>query len=38
MSQGRIIKVAGPLIIAEGMADARLFDVVRYPNEALLVK
>lgn len=29
MSQGRIIKVAGPLIIAEGMADARLFDVVR---------
>lgn len=36
MSQGRIIKVAGPLIIAEGMADARLFDVVRVSERGLI--
>ena len=27
--QGRIIKVAGPVVVAEGMAGARMYDVVR---------
>ena len=27
--QGRIVKVSGPLVVAEGMADAKMFDVVR---------
>ena len=26
--QGKIIKVAGPLIVAENMADSKLYDVV----------
>ena len=26
---GRIVKVSGPLIVAEGMAEARVYDVVR---------
>ena len=29
MAQGTIVKVAGPLIVAENMADARMYDVVR---------
>ena len=29
MSQGTILKVSGPLVIAEGMKDANMFDVVR---------
>lgn len=29
MSQGRIIKVSGPLVVAEGMRDANMYDVVR---------
>ena len=29
MSQGRIIKVSGPLVVAEGMRDAKMYDVVR---------
>ena len=29
MSTGRIKKVAGPLVIAEGMRDANMYDVVR---------
>jgi V/A-type H+/Na+-transporting ATPase subunit A len=29
MAQGTIIKVAGPLIVAQGMGDARMYDVVR---------
>ena len=29
MSKGTIKKVAGPLVIAEGMRDANMFDVVR---------
>ncbi len=27
--QGRVIKVAGPVVVAEGMAGARMYDVVR---------
>ena len=34
--QGRIIKVAGPLIIAENMADCQLFDVVRISDKNLI--
>ena len=34
--QGRIIKVAGPLIIAENMADCELFDVVRVSDKNLI--
>ena len=29
MSKGTIKKVAGPLVIAKGMRDANMFDVVR---------
>jgi V/A-type H+-transporting ATPase subunit A len=29
LSQGRIIKVSGPLVVAEGMRDANMYDVVR---------
>ena len=29
MQQGTIVKVAGPLIVAEGMKDATMYDVVR---------
>ena len=34
--QGRIIKVSGPLIIAENMADCNLFDVVRVGENNLI--
>ncbi len=27
--QGTIVKVSGPLIVASGMADVQMFDVVR---------
>jgi len=33
---GKIIKVSGPLIVAEGMADARLYDVVRVSEKKLV--
>ena len=36
MSKGTILKVAGPLVIAEGMRDANMFDVVRVSNERLI--
>ena len=36
MSVGRIIKVAGPLVIAEGMRDANMFDVVRVSDKRLI--
>ena len=36
MSIGRIIKVAGPLVIAEGMRDANMFDVVRVSDKRLI--
>ncbi len=34
--QGRIVKVAGPLIVAENMKDARMFDVVRVGELGLI--
>ena len=36
MSKGAIKKVAGPLVIAEGMRDANLFDVVRVSEHRLI--
>lgn len=35
-SKGTIKKVAGPLVIAEGMRDANMFDVVRVSNQRLI--
>ncbi len=36
MAQGNIIKVAGSLIVAEGMGSARMFDVVRVSELGLI--
>lgn len=36
MSRGTIKKVAGPLVIAEGMRDANMYDVVRVSNQRLI--
>ena len=36
MSTGVIRKVAGPLVIAEGMRDANMFDVVRVSDQRLI--
>ena len=36
MSTGVIKKVAGPLVIAAGMRDANMFDVVRVSNQRLI--
>ncbi|MDD5923885.1 MAG: V-type ATP synthase subunit A [Clostridia bacterium] len=36
MSQGTIKKIAGPLVIAENMRDANMFDVVRVSNQRLI--
>ena len=34
--QGKIVKVSGPLIVAENMADSKLFDVVRVSDKKLI--
>ena len=36
MSQGKVVKVSGPLVIAEGMKDADMFDVVRVSDQGLI--
>ena len=36
MSKGVIKKVAGPLVIAKGMRDANMFDVVRVSEKRLI--
>lgn len=36
MGEGRIIKVSGPLVVAENMAGARMYDMVRVGEEGLL--
>jgi len=36
MSKGTIKKVAGPLVIAEGMRDANMFDVCRVSDQRLI--
>ena len=36
MIEGRILKVSGPLVIAEGMREANMFDVVRVGKDRLI--
>lgn len=36
MSKGTIVKVSGPLVVAKGMRDANMFDVVRVSKERLV--
>ena len=36
MSTGTIVKVSGPLVVAEGMRDANMFDVVRVSDKKLI--
>ncbi len=36
MSDGKIIKVSGPLIVAENMHDCKMFDVVRVSSKNLI--
>ena len=36
MTNGRIVKVAGPLIVAENMADSKMYDVVKVSREGLI--
>ncbi len=36
MAEGRIVKVSGPLVIAEGMRQANMFDVVRVGSQRLI--
>ena len=33
---GRIVKVSGPLVVAEGMEDANMADVVRVGKQQLI--
>ena len=34
--EGRIVKVSGPLIVAKGMADAKMYDVCRVSEKELI--
>ena len=36
MIEGKILKVSGPLVIAEGMREANMFDVVRVGDKRLI--
>ena len=36
MSQGKIVKVSGPLVVASGMRDANMYDVVRVGKLGLI--
>ncbi|MCY6959038.1 V-type ATP synthase subunit A [Clostridium brassicae] len=36
MKRGRIIKVSGPLVVAEGMDEANIYDVVKVGNKRLI--
>ncbi|MFR1565301.1 MAG: V-type ATP synthase subunit A [Christensenellales bacterium] len=36
MMNGKIVKVSGPLIVAEGMADVKMYDVVRVSEKRLI--
>ena len=36
MMKGTVVKVSGPLIVAEGMADSKMFDVVRVGKDRLI--
>ena len=34
--QGTIVKVSGPLIVASGMAESKMYDVVRISDKRLI--
>src|SRR5450759_4499317 len=36
MEQGTIVKVAGPLVVAEGLAASRMYDLVRVGAQGLM--
>ena len=36
MVEGKILKVSGPLVVAEGMRNANMFDVVRVGSQSLI--
>ena len=36
MKQGMVVKVSGPLVVAEGIPDAKMYDVVRVGHEKLI--
>ena len=36
MSLGKIIKVSGPLVVADGMSDANMQDTVRVGDQRLI--
>ena len=36
MKEGRIIKVSGPLVVAEGMDNANVYDVVEVSENKLV--
>ena len=36
MVEGRIVKISGPLVIAEGMKEANMFDVVHVGENKLI--
>ncbi|MRS12339.1 MAG: V-type ATP synthase subunit A [Actinobacteria bacterium] len=36
MERGTIVKVAGPLVVAEGLASSKMFDLVRVGDEGLM--
>jgi V/A-type H+/Na+-transporting ATPase subunit A len=36
LEQGRIVKVAGPLVVAEGLTRSRMYDLVRVGDEGLM--
>ena len=36
MKQGRIVRVSGPLVVAEGMENTKMFDVVRVSDQKLI--
>ena len=36
MSKGRVIKIAGPLVVADGMREANMFDVVHVGEQRLI--
>lgn len=36
MTEGKIIKISGPLVVAEGMREADMFDVVRVGRDRLI--
>jgi V/A-type H+-transporting ATPase subunit A len=36
MAAGKIVKVSGPLVVADGMGDVKMYDIVRIGNQRLV--